>query len=273
MGTNCTDNGPREGYQKFARTASVEPETVTGYEFMQDYRVHIKHSTGLYEKIPYFCLPADQLNDVIAPSCYSCFDYVNACADIVVGYMGVPYMNVEMTRHPQYVTVRNARGKKMLDLVRPELEVTPAMSSGARGPFVMQTVIADDQATIGEMDGKDPAPLAVGNLIATLIEAIGPKGLEFGKYSLDYHTIRNWLYVQRHMPPEQAARHVPKYAKAVVEQYDKGGEVSARLAKQPGLSGAAEDLLGAAAAEDVPPYAVVGGALGLLALLAVATSW
>jgi hypothetical protein len=26
---------------------------------------------------------------------------------------------------------------------------------------------------------------------------IGPKGLEFGRYSLDYHTIRNYLYVKR----------------------------------------------------------------------------
>lgn len=26
---------------------------------------------------------------------------------------------------------------------------------------------------------------------------IGPKGLEFARYSLDYHTIRNYLYVNR----------------------------------------------------------------------------
>ena len=40
--------------------------------------------------MPYFSLPANQLNDVIAPSCYSCFDYPNYLADITVGYMGVP---------------------------------------------------------------------------------------------------------------------------------------------------------------------------------------
>jgi hypothetical protein len=39
---------------------------------------------GRYETIPYFCLPANDLNDVIAPSCYSCFDYPNALADLVV---------------------------------------------------------------------------------------------------------------------------------------------------------------------------------------------
>jgi 7-hydroxymethyl chlorophyll a reductase len=51
---------------------------------MQDYQVHIKHTDGKYETIPYFCLPANDLNDVIAPSCYSCFDYPNALADLVV---------------------------------------------------------------------------------------------------------------------------------------------------------------------------------------------
>jgi hypothetical protein len=49
----------------------------------QDYRVHIKHMDGSFEYIPYFCLPANDLNDVIAPSCYSCFDYPNALADLV----------------------------------------------------------------------------------------------------------------------------------------------------------------------------------------------
>ena len=50
---------------------------------LQDYRVHLKHMDGSFEKIPYFSLPSNDLNDVIAPSCYSCFDYVNGLADLV----------------------------------------------------------------------------------------------------------------------------------------------------------------------------------------------
>ena len=50
---------------------------------MQDYRVHIKHTDGHFEHVPYFSLPANDLTDVIAPSCYSCFDYPNALADLV----------------------------------------------------------------------------------------------------------------------------------------------------------------------------------------------
>lgn len=65
----------------------------------QDYRVHIKHTDGHFEYVPYFSLPANDLNDVIADSCYSCFDYPNYLADLVVGYMGVPYQNTDMTSH------------------------------------------------------------------------------------------------------------------------------------------------------------------------------
>ncbi len=50
---------------------------------VQDYRVHIKHTDGHFEHVPYFSLPANDLTDVIAPSCYSCFDYPNALADLV----------------------------------------------------------------------------------------------------------------------------------------------------------------------------------------------
>lgn len=49
------------------------------------YRVHLKHMDGSFEYVPYFCLPANDLSEVIAPSCYSCFDYPNALADLVVG--------------------------------------------------------------------------------------------------------------------------------------------------------------------------------------------
>jgi hypothetical protein len=50
--------------------------------------------------------------------------------------------NTDMTRHPQYVTVRNDKGKEMMDMIRNECDVTPSVSSGERKPFVMQTVIS-----------------------------------------------------------------------------------------------------------------------------------
>lgn len=35
LGTNCVDNGPRKGLEKFLNAASTQPDTVSGYEFMQ----------------------------------------------------------------------------------------------------------------------------------------------------------------------------------------------------------------------------------------------
>ena len=35
LGTNCVDNGPRQGLQKFLKAASSDPDTVLHYEFMQ----------------------------------------------------------------------------------------------------------------------------------------------------------------------------------------------------------------------------------------------
>jgi hypothetical protein len=60
---------------------------------------------------------------------------------------------------------------------------------------LLQTVISDDQAKLGTF--QDPAPRWVGNIIAWILNLVGPKGLEFAKYSIDYHYIRNWLYVNR----------------------------------------------------------------------------
>ncbi|KAL3133577.1 hypothetical protein ABBQ38_007424 [Trebouxia sp. C0009 RCD-2024] len=227
LGTNCVDNGPREGLDKFLQAASSSPDTVLHYEFMQDYRVHIKHTDGHFEHVPYFSLPANDLTDVIAPSCYSCFDYPNALADLVVGYMGVPYYNTDMTRHPQYITVRNDRGQEMLDVVKNRLEIIPTMSSGDRKPFVLQTVISDDEGKMGK--APDPAPRWVGNIIAKLLTSIGPKGLEFGRYSIDYHYIRNYIYVNRHWKPNRAKQHIPKFALKLVDMYNKDGSVNDRL--------------------------------------------
>uniref|UniRef100_A0A0D6R520 Coenzyme F420 hydrogenase/dehydrogenase beta subunit C-terminal domain-containing protein n=1 Tax=Araucaria cunninghamii TaxID=56994 RepID=A0A0D6R520_ARACU len=225
LGTNCVDNGLRKGLDKFLKAASDSPDTVLHYEFMQDYKVHLKHLDGRIEEVPYFCLPADELTDVIAPSCYSCFDYTNGLADLVVGYMGVPkYPGISMTQHPQYITVRNKRGREMLNLVYDLLEITPTVSTGKRRSFVMETVKADDKAKTGKGNSK-PAPRFVGNVIAFLLNLIGPKGLEFGRYSLDYHTIRNYLHVRRAWGKERAEKHIPSYAKKIIEMYNSKGEI------------------------------------------------
>ena len=226
---------------------------------MQDYQVHVKHTDGVYETVPYFCLPAGELKDVIAPSCYACFDYVNALADLTVGYMGVPSEGVPMTAHNQYVTVRNARGAAMLDAVRPQLLTAPTSSRGDRVPFVLETVLADDRATLG--GAQAPAPLWVGKALAAVLTAIGPSGLEFARYSIDYHTIRNALYTARTFPPAQAAAHVPEYAVKIVDAYDKGGAIRSRIALRPGQPEPQQ--------QGPPAAAAAAAALAALALAAL----
>ncbi|GJR05641.1 7-hydroxymethyl chlorophyll a reductase, chloroplastic [Tanacetum coccineum] len=182
LGTNCVDNGTRDGLDKFLRAASTDPDTVLHYEFMQDYKVHLKHLDGHIEEVPYFSLPANDLVDVIAPSCYSCFDYTNGLA-------------------------------------------------GQRRPFVMETVKADDAAKLGKGPAK-PAPKFIGNIIAFILDLVGPKGLEFARYSLDYHTIRNYLYVNRTWGKERASRHMPSYAKKLVAMYNEKDEIDKILSNK-----------------------------------------
>ena len=75
------------------------------------------------------------------------------------------------------------------------------------------------------MAGDQGAPPLVGNVLASLISRGLPKRLEFGRFSIDYHYLRNLLYVEAEMRPSQAARHVPEYARALMARYD--GEMAA----------------------------------------------
>jgi 7-hydroxymethyl chlorophyll a reductase len=227
LGTNCTDNGTREGLEKFLNLASSHPvDAIRGYEFMQDYRVHFKLHDGTYEKVPYFSLPANELTDVIAPSCMSCFLYPNDLADLVVGYMGAPYDDsTQMDQHYQSVIVRNDTGQKMLDVLRQHpahrVETAPPVSRKGllkRESLVMQTVQADDAAKRGEGPEGNP-PRFVAELLAWLLTRLGPQGVEFAKYSIEYHYLRNYIHVMRHWKQEQGERHVPEYVKRLNERY------------------------------------------------------
>ncbi|NJN85316.1 MAG: hypothetical protein HC881_02020 [Leptolyngbyaceae cyanobacterium SL_7_1] len=203
LGTPCVDNVTRAGLQKFLETTSRSPDTVVHYEFMQDYRVHFKHSDGSEETVPFFGLKTNQLKDVFAPSCMSCFDYVNSLADLVVGYMGAPF-------GWQWIVVRNDRGQAMLDLVGDYLETQPVMSQGDRHNAVQQSIPAYDKGVT--------LPMWAAKLMGVVIDKIGPKGLEYARFSIDSHFTRNYLYVKRHHP-EILDAHVPEYAKQIVEQY------------------------------------------------------
>jgi len=203
LGTPCVDNVTRAGLQKFLDTTSRSPSTVVSYEFMQDFQVHFKHEDGSEEKVPFFGLKTNQLKDVFAPSCMSCFDYVNSLADLVVGYMGAPF-------GWQWIVVRNDTGKEMLNLVQEQLRTKPVMSQGDRHQAVQQSIPAYDQGVT--------LPMWAAKLMGVVIEKIGPKGLEYARFSIDSHFTRNYLYTKRNYP-EKLDSHVPEFAKKIVSQY------------------------------------------------------
>lgn len=203
LGTPCVDNVTRAGLQKFLETTSKSPETVVAYEFMQDFRVHFKHEDGSVEKVPFFGLKTNQLKDVFAPSCMTCFDYVNSLADLVVGYMGAPF-------GWQWIVVRNNTGRQMLDLVKDQLHTQPVMSRGDRTQAVQNSIPAYDQGVT--------LPMWAAKLMGVIIEKVGPKGLEYARFSIDSHFTRNYLYVKRNYP-EKLQDHVPDYAEKIVSRY------------------------------------------------------
>jgi 3,8-divinyl protochlorophyllide a 8-vinyl-reductase (ferredoxin) len=203
LGTPCTDNVTRAGLQKFLDTTSRSPETVVYYEFMQDFNVHFKHEDGSTELVPFFGLNTKELKDVFAPSCLSCFDYVNSLSDLVVGYMGAPF-------GWQWIVVRNDRGRAMLDLVTDQLETQPVDSQGDRVPAVQQSIPAYDKALT--------LPMWLAKIIGVAVRQIGPKGLEYARFSIDSHFTRNYIYTKRNHP-EKLDRHVPEFAKKIVAKY------------------------------------------------------
>jgi len=203
LGLPCVDNVSRDGLQTFLESASRSPETVVHYEFMQDFRIHFRHSDGSTETVPFFGLDTPKLKDVFAPSCLSCFDYTNAGADLVVGYMGATFGR-------QWLTVRNPRGQDLLDLVEAELDAVPVTSRGKRQAAVQQGIDAYDKAV--------KLPMWLAELVGCIVKRVGPQGLEYGRFSIDSHFTRNALWVRRNHP-EKAEAHIPAFAQKIISRY------------------------------------------------------
>jgi coenzyme F420 hydrogenase subunit beta len=203
LGLPCVDNVSREGLRTFLESASASPATVVHYEFMQDFRIHFRHEDGHVETVPFFGLDTPRLKDVFAPSCLSCFDYTNAGADLVVGYMGAEFGR-------QWITVRNPRGAELLALVEAELDAAPVTSRGDRRQAVQQGIDAYDRAL--------RLPRWLAELVGFVVQRLGPRGLEYGRFSIDSHFTRNALWLRRNHG-EMAERHIPEFARRIVSRY------------------------------------------------------
>jgi len=244
LGTHCVDNSPTP-QRALAFVASLpsvgeaRARDVLAYEFMADFRVHARVATagGGEETVKdaYMTLPPSIGVPSIADSCYSCFDYTNGLADLVVGYMGAPFeRDSEMTSAPLMVTVRNERGRRMLGhaVAAGRVEVlrrggkggVGLLSEGDRTKITAATFKKDSLVQTltnpAYVAGDQGAPPLVGDILARLIARTLPRGMEFARYSIDYHYLRNLLFVEDRLGAERAAEHVPQYAKAIMARYE-----------------------------------------------------
>ena len=240
LGTNCADNSPSVAASMDFIQSGLRVDVngkanangnangnanVKGYEFMQDFQVHVKKSNGSYEKIPYFSLPGQIARSSIADSCLACFDYTNALADVVVGYMGAPLdADGTMDSSLQTLTIRNDLGKEMVDAAIQSGRLSlhgEALGTGSWQDFAVQTVASDGIVTeiLGGQAKEEGMPRFLGNIMAKIVTAIGPKGINFASYSIDYHLLRNYLHVIDVWGEERAESSMPQYAKDIVREY------------------------------------------------------
>jgi coenzyme F420 hydrogenase subunit beta len=94
--------------------------------------------------------------------------------------------------------------------VESELDVAPVTSGGDRRAAVQQGIEAYDKAV--------KLPLWLANLVGFFVERFGPKGLEYGRFSIDSHFTRNALWLRRNHPGKVAA-HIPTFAQAIISRY------------------------------------------------------
>lgn len=234
LGTNCADNSPTpEAARNFIREGVKVDENdvddVQGYEFMQDFQVHVK-SKESYVTRPYFSLPGTIAEASIAKSCRACFDYTNGLADVVVGYMGAPLdgsgQNARMDKSFQTLTIRNERGAKMVDIARSASRLClgeNATGEGSHEKFASATVASD--ALVSDMIGnavpEKGMPRWLGQIMALALQRLGPTGVNFARYSIDYHVLRNFLYVLKAKGSREKAMMVlPQNARDIVEYYE-----------------------------------------------------
>jgi coenzyme F420-reducing hydrogenase beta subunit len=220
VGIPCTDNVKPRKLRWILERISDSHQTVRHYEFMADFIVHLKHEGGRLEKIPYFSLPQELAqNDIFAESCMSCFDYLNSLADVTIGYIGAKFREGDLK---QWVIIRTEKGEELFKLIEHELNIFPEESSGDRTQGVLKS--AKEAITRTELGDRAvvkkgrKVPVWVGHLMAKVFSRIGPRGLEFARYSVDFHLIRNYYFVRKNYP-HLKEKLVPKNVYQVLKDY------------------------------------------------------
>jgi coenzyme F420 hydrogenase subunit beta len=209
VGTPCSDNTTTERFHGFLSLLTDRAEDVVYLEFRTDYRVEIRFRDGEVRRIPFLQLPISKLpKDFFPLTCRSCMDYVNALADVTVGYMGGD--------EQQWLLVRNERGRSMMALLEDELELAPLTSSGRReGPvrgFLENLRRASGGLPVRRM------PDWLRPVVARLQRHFGPRGLEFARARVEMKYLEG-IVALREQRPRRIRRMVPAVAWALAARY------------------------------------------------------
>lgn len=204
IGIPCSDNVAYPDLTHFLELISRSPATVAHYEFMQDFSVHLRHDDGRVERVNFIDIPMAELGDVFPSACLSCFDYANGLADITIGYMGARL-------GWQWILARNERGERLLELLRPHLELGELGARGDRRGGVARYI-----GMLAKPPARPPAPLR--KLIAALMRRRGPRGLEFARSVIEMKLLRNLQHVRARFG-RMERRVVPGHVYAALEQY------------------------------------------------------
>jgi 3,8-divinyl protochlorophyllide a 8-vinyl-reductase (ferredoxin) len=217
VGIPCTDNVHPKHFRSIFSKIARSHETVRHYEFMQDFTVHLRHVDGTLERVPFFSLPKEiNSAELVTACCRSCFDYLNGLADITVGYIGAP---LDIEKMYQWVLVRTEKGEQLRRLIADGLETYPETSEGDRTAMVSQYALRytkDGAAQAIKMSGS--MSLEDGFALAEHMYTSGPRGLEFVRYAIETHVIRNYYFVRQNYP-EKLPTLVPGYVYTVLEAY------------------------------------------------------
>jgi coenzyme F420 hydrogenase subunit beta len=223
VGIPCTDNLESSHMRWVLKHISKRSESILSMEFMQDYRVHIRHKDGKTEKVPFFCLPPDVVRPGVFPdSCMSCFDYANSLADITVGYFGAPFSKDWKL---QWLIIRTEKGERLFDLIRDEVATFPEEKRGDAVPSVKSSIGMTLEPILHpkRLDERKQMPRLAGNLLCLLTSLRGPYGIEFARYSIHIHALRNYCFV-RHHTPERLRTLVPEHVIELARRYGIDGE-------------------------------------------------
>ncbi|MEO0681666.1 MAG: Coenzyme F420 hydrogenase/dehydrogenase, beta subunit C-terminal domain [Pseudomonadota bacterium] len=209
IGTPCSDNTTTENFHKFLALLDARPETISYLEFRADYRVEIRHDDGRVRTVPFLKLPISKLPaDFFPMTCRTCTDYVNALADVTVGYMA--------GEGEQWLIERNDRGAEIAALVEDELLEKPLRSKGRR-----KGAVAGFLKNVERAAGGLPLramPDWARPIVAWLQPRIGPRGLEFARARVEMKAVETVLHLRaahprriKHMVPDHVWRLVAPY--------------------------------------------------------------